>query len=527
MNLKKYLLLNLLSVLLVACGSESNDDTDQTDLQIDPPTEIEFSPEAAQVSEIRLVDAAGYPLANAMVEISLIDEEPSTEQFLVSGSPVVASATQNASTDQFGNLTVDDLEPGRYTVSVTVGGITVTSSLVINTDNASTGVTLAAPLIDEGDGFASLEGLAIFASISGVIYDDQGPVAGAQIEISAGSETNGAITSDITNENGEYTLIINVSSALDLTSATLRIVKEGYTLLSVNFNPTTSSGFVGENFGLEENDGDMEIIYSENFEQTSDGSICGAWTLQNIESADFQDGIETEFLTNLWHSHDSGLSIKNAALTANYVQLAPDDKSMGLVPDPYDQHACWYGKAVGSDESVGNFLSEPIDFPVDLDGGESVVANGGAIVSPTLDLTAEEGPLALTFKTWWEIESVNPNESGYDLLIIETSIDGGNNWDDLARLNPLSDPNTGDLDRDPIPFTTRGFNRAPEWVQQELIDISHLAGESNVNIRFLFLTYDELFNGFRGWLVDDVQVTRQAGTFPHYDSSFNGSQGSF
>jgi hypothetical protein len=42
------------------------------------------------------------------------------------------------------------------------------------------------------------------------------------------------------------------------------------------------------------------------------------------------------------------------------------------------------------------------------------------------------------------------------------------------------------------------------WVLEEL-DLSSYSGQS-VNIRFSFDTRDELYNGFRGWFLDDFQI---------------------
>ncbi|PIQ39509.1 MAG: hypothetical protein COW58_11260, partial [Thalassolituus sp. CG17_big_fil_post_rev_8_21_14_2_50_53_8] len=202
-------------------------------------------------------------------------------------------------------------------------------------------------------------------------------------------------------------------------------------------------------------------------------------------------------------------------LTNDLVLLAPDDTSAGKVPDPLSNRACWYGQAASGGVTQGNFLGEPEEPQEELDGGTSLTPNGGAIVSPDIDLSAETGPLSLTFRTWWEIEAVNPNENGFDLMTIEYSTDDIQ-WTPIARLNPLSDPvGLDDQDRAPLPYSNRGYNKAPAWLWQEPIDISDLAGEQ-IKLRFRFNTQDELYNGFRGWLVDDISIKREAGTFPRY-----------
>ncbi|WP_028671046.1 hypothetical protein [Saccharospirillum impatiens] len=67
----------------------------------------------------------------------------------------------------------------------------------------------------------------------------------------------------------------------------------------------------------------------------------------------------------------------------------------------------------------------------------------------------------------------------------------------------------------PLPFSNRGYNKAPAWLWQEPIDISDYTGEQ-LRLRFTFDTVDELYNGFRGWLVDEVRILNQAGTFPRW-----------
>ena len=507
----------LLAIVLSGCGSSSSDDP-------------AFKPETTSVNSLTLVDALGQPLSNASV---VIESNETSNTSSDTSNNLVYHLTQTASTDANGQLITDDLPPGEYTISITQNGVTVVTTLMINDENASQDATLAAPLIQDGDNTVSLqdsngENTAIFASISGVIYDAAGPVTGAQVALSGGSETNGAVALDITDEDGAYLLIINVSlsklSAME--SATLRVTKEGYSLFEVSFDVTAALAFAGQNVALS-TAGNISAIYEEDFEQVLDGAVCGAWVAQDLDSYEYEQFTEVPAeldMTNLWHQHDTDLLITNAALSEGLVNLAPDDTSEGVVPNPLDQHGCWYGQSASGNLGQGNFLGDlqesyPDPEGYDLgDGGTSLRANGGAIVSPVLDFTAQQAPLALTFKTWWEIESVNPNENGFDLMIIETSVDGGATWSDLARLNPLADPETDDIDRSPIPFSSRGFNRAPEWVDQEPIDISGLAGQSNAKIRFVFLTQDEFYNGFRGWLIDDIKILPQAGSFPLYEA---------
>lgn len=525
----KHLLILTLTAILAACGGSGGD-------QASSPSA--YTPATNPVSQLRLLDAQGTPLANAEVSIDPVSTAPAAVK--------VFGAAPLLMTDINGNLTLNNLAPGYYTLTITLQGVTVRSRIVIHSGNASGSSTIAAPLVLESGGPVALqdgngEDLAIFATLSGVIYTSTGPLAGAEVSISGGADTNGAAASDVTDEDGRYLLIVNVS--LDKLSAmrqaTLRVHKDGYTTLTRTLDITTALAFIGQNVMLSSAVGTPDLVYEDGFNSALSGATCGGWSAAPLTDT-FSDegpmlfaselpaeeplpdeGSGTTELLNLWHHHGAGQNIINQALDAGLVQLAPDDNSDGRIPQPFAAGACWYGQGGGDAPGTGNFMGQPQEGSGgELNGGGTSVQNhGGALVSPRLDLSNEAAPLAFSFRTWWEIESENPNESGYDLLIVEYSTDDGASWNDLARLNPLTDPESGDIVRFPLPYSNRGFNRAPAWLWQEPIDISVLAGQPNARLRLVFSTEDELYNGFRGWLVDDVRITREAGTFPHYDGS--------
>jgi len=120
------------------------------------------------------------------------------------------------------------------------------------------------------------------------------------------------------------------------------------------------------------------------------------------------------------------------------------------------------------------------------------------LTSPAFNLTGAF-TAQVQFQTWWEIESVNPE--GYDVLQVEYSTDGGNTWVLASRLNPVNGAG-GNPDQS---YTINGVEQPAQWYPTG-IDLSGAAGKSSVQIRFNFDTRDTLYNGFRGWFVDNVQV---------------------
>ena len=170
------------------------------------------------------------------------------------------------------------------------------------------------------------------------------------------------------------------------------------------------------------------------------------------------------------------------------------------LPAPtHGSFAGWYGQL-----STGNYIGTQVANDPALSGGTSTGPNIGVFLSPAFTVPDVSGTnMELRFKTWWEIESVNPGgENPFDVMSVE--VVHGEGTTVLKRLNPALDP-TSPADRSALPYTSGGFNVAPVWVD-EAIDISAYEGQS-IRIRFVFNTRDHQYNGFRGWVVDDVRIS--------------------
>ena len=519
--MKNLFLLSLIT-LLVACGSGSgsgNNDETVTPPEAKPspqptpepspqptPEPEPFVPENSSISSLSLVDASGSPLANASVTVS----QQSTSSIALLSSENIQLLT----TDENGVLVLPTLMPGRYSVSVTLGDIMVSTILEILPNNATESAIVVAPVVvtensEGGLQVENLEGKEILASLTGVIYGGEGVLENAQIELSGGADTNGAVVSAVTNVDGEFALIINASlnKLPALREATIRIIREGFQTQYIPFNVAEIANaqmvtaITGLNYSLQQKNETVDLFYQEDFEQLSDGAVCGSWSAINPEIAmpPFVAGLNS---TNLWHNHTRGLSITNRAVVNGLVSLAPDDQSGGRIPDPQGNSACWYGQSESGD-GQGNFF------------GDSTLnsLNSGAIVSPLIDLTNASAPLALDFNTWWEIEALNPSRS--NLMTISVSTDNGGSWNDIARLNPKADSIVFPTD---LPHSNRGFNKAPLWLSQEPISLSEFAGQQ-IKLRFAFTKNERSYNGFRGWLVDDIRIYQGDGTFPRYTES--------
>ena len=185
------------------------------------------------------------------------------------------------------------------------------------------------------------------------------------------------------------------------------------------------------------------------------------------------------------------VGVTNSAVAAGYVNLAPGDGSAGALPAPVTgAYALWFG-----DPGTGNYGSP---FASGATGGTSTAPRSGVAYSPYFSIPAVSNQLSLSLKSWFEIESVNPRS--FDSLAISLEDSVAATVSTIRTLNPPSDPGGNAA----TPFTSGGFNAPPVW-QPVTIDVSAFAGKT-VRVRFSFNTRDQLYNGFRGWVIDDVRL---------------------
>lgn len=332
----------------------------------------------------------------------------------------------------------------------------------------------------------------IIATLAGIITSASTglPVPNAQVSISGGAATGGAYSTVFTNANGEYTLLVNVGTNLTsaIASSTFRIYADGFAEVAAQF-PVSARHFYGLNFAIQ-TAAPTSRLFSESFE--ADSPTVAAW----VATGGLDLGADDQDVR--WQLVNDGDNIVNN-LVPDCSNLAPGDISAAALPDPIQGlRAFWYGQ-----KQTGSFNGSD---PGECEGASST----GALTSPAIGLGGVPDPVRLTFKTYWDIESVNPNAGGFDLMTILMSVDDGATFERVGRLNPLSDP-AGISNRAPIPYSSTGFNSPPLWVQQESIALPN-AGGKTIILRFEFDTNDGLFNDFRGWMIDDIAIERGQGS---------------
>ena len=219
----------------------------------------------------------------------------------------------------------------------------------------------------------------------------------------------------------------------------------------------------------------------------------------------FIDGFELESgwtTTPFWNRstlRNDGGPIHNAAFPT-YVDAAPGDASAGAFPSPFaGSFAFWYGNP-----AAGNYLGPQVEGDAAGSGGTSTAPNTGTLTSPQIVLPTATGmSLILRFNTWWEIESVTPNN--FDLMQVSIQDVGTSAITPLGVLNPSTNP---PFLLKSTPFTSGGFNTPPVWVEV-VQDVSSFRGKT-IRLIYTFNTVDVLYNGFRGWIIDNVRLTAEA-----------------
>ena len=173
----------------------------------------------------------------------------------------------------------------------------------------------------------------------------------------------------------------------------------------------------------------------------------------------------------------------------------------------------WFGSPLHG--TYIDFFPPPSQAP--LGGGVSPGIMSGSAITAPITFTNATNPV-LQFKTWWEIESKDPDT--HDLLEVYAAdlVTGASVH--LLTLNPtaagVSASRAQHLNHASSTTMAGGaFNVAPTWrteqVQLRTSTSTTLFGGNPFVIEFVFDSVDGVSNGWRGWVVDEVRFLDGAG----------------
>lgn len=239
-----------------------------------------------------------------------------------------------------------------------------------------------------------------------------------------------------------------------------------------------------------------------------------------VAFSDNMEGAGGWTATGFWHQVTNPQGIKVLHVGGTAPDSPPNDINPDLVTLPSldangnawlpaahsGARAWWYGV-----DANGTFIDSAFDLTIQQakNGGQSKTANNGALTSPIIDLRGAAGA-TVSFWTWWEIEGVDVDR--YDLMWVQVSTDGGATFTNLGKLNPPNDVNNKPEQN----YSSGGSNAAPVWADPPF-DLGAYVGKQII-LRFYFNSVDHRYNGFRGWLLDDVVVQCGAPTGPSITS---------
>ncbi|MFN3534404.1 MAG: hypothetical protein ACK4WB_03340, partial [Desulfatiglandales bacterium] len=230
------------------------------------------------------------------------------------------------------------------------------------------------------------------------------------------------------------------------------------------------------------------------------------------------DSVETDFKdfnTAQYQFEIQGPVVLKKDVLVSYPD--PKNKIITLLPAHEGDHVLWYGNKENGTIS-------------DQNSNTSSTSNYGFASGPVLDLTGFNNVTAL-MHTWFEVESVDVAKKQYDLMKIQVAIYDEDKaegypitiWASgveytllnkifytLVSLNPEKEPPGMQLAH--INYSSGGVNSVPIWIQKEL-NLTPFAGHK-IKIGFSFNTEDNMYNGFRGWALDNLLITDEKSSQP-------------
>lgn len=317
-----------------------------------------------------------------------------------------------------------------------------------------------------------------YAGIAGKVWNNVGTeVKGAQVTIKA---SGNQIATDQSDNFANYTIVAMSPALVDVT------------VLAVGFDPQTKTVKLKSNETLVV---DFKLAkaqpktkcFADSFEWLDNPG----WVVECSCGAAATCGQAANCAG--WHRLDNKTTVKDVYGSAPNPgnptqQLVQIYGGLETLKAPDGTKQFWYGN-----DSDGSFIGKA-QKQGGLTGGHGSSTNG-TLTSPPIELTGFN-KFTLTVQYWYEIEAQNPKS--YDVMQIQVAEAGKSNYTNVKQLNPTTDNYNASKG-----YTSAGFAAAPTWVTAS-IDLSSYKGKS-VKIRFRFNSGDGLYNGFRGFGVDNVK----------------------
>lgn len=216
---------------------------------------------------------------------------------------------------------------------------------------------------------------------------------------------------------------------------------------------------------------------------------------------DFESGTDgwarsaTTSLCSWQYMTDPEMVVVDPSIYGSMVVLG--DPAPAYLPMAKSGRNCWW---YGNPEN-GTFIGHPFAPGDPYSGGTSISAHSGTLTSPLFE-TAALPSITFSFWTWWEVECIDINS--FDMMYIKASSDGGGSWNTINWLNPPFSRLPGWDEYEG--YSSGGWLEPGIWIKWTYFLDPEWWGH-DIMIRFEFDTRDMLYNGFRGWLIDDFYIS--------------------
>ncbi|RKZ35011.1 hypothetical protein DRQ33_00870 [bacterium] len=184
----------------------------------------------------------------------------------------------------------------------------------------------------------------------------------------------------------------------------------------------------------------------------------------------------------------------------DYPEEVIDGITVAYLPEAHSGTRAWWCGSMINGTFVGDPYDPDLTVPLMEDSayGNSYCWMKAWLITPVFN-TAGLSNVYMSFWTWWEVECIDIYS--FDVMEISVSIDGGA-WTPIDTLNPPFSRLTGWNENDS--YSSGGYLQYGQWVLWTY-DLSAYAGH-DIQIKFNFDTVDQLYNAFRGWLIDDFYI---------------------
>jgi Carboxypeptidase regulatory-like domain len=444
--------------------------------------------------------AAIIPITPRSETISGIVRNGSSIGPVVSGANVWTENSYTAS-DSLGNYTLTDVPPGNTAIYASAIGYALFQDTVnvIDSPTATIKNIVLAPLS------SSLGNIAGFVGSRSIPFQ---PISGARVSAS----DMGNVMFTYTDQNGAYTLYglrVGVPIQVMAVAAHYAGSIEAVTI------STPGSTVNADTFKLPFISSTYPSIYydfsygAQGFTATSYSPASAVygdlWNLTSVNSDTTQNTQDLYNTVQASQTRKVKLPMFNATVADDRLPAKHDGSSGSYF---------WCGQylpVTGEGSYIGVQFDTDIRTTESFTGGISntdYMSQVNDLFMPVVDLSGYLNA-TLSFWTWWEIEGKAP-ATGYDIMDISVSTNPNDLtpiWTSLGHLNPVDDPIQSPASSNES-YTSGGYNTPGQWVQHN-IDISQFVGKK-IQVRFEFDAGDNKYNGYRGWIIDDVGISFEA-----------------